>query len=243
MGAALIAGAAGLAANDKADGQEHGGRFQGRILEKYDTNKNGVLDPEEKAVFEKDREARRAEFIKKFDTDGDGQLSDTERQAMREQMGAMGMGHGRHGMSPEMRQRMLDKYDVNKNGQLDPDEKAAFERDREARRAEFIKEFDTDGDGKLSDAEREAAREKYPNMGRHGRHGGGEMHARMLERYDVNKNGQLDPEEKAAFERDREARRAEMMKRFDTDGDGKLSESERQAMREEFRKEHGDREF
>jgi hypothetical protein len=34
-----------------------------------------------------------------------------------------------------------------------------------------------------------------------------------------------------------------MMRRFDTDGDGKLSESERQAMREEFRKERGEKKF
>lgn len=136
---------------------------------------------------------------------------------------------------------VLEKYDANKNGQLDPDEKAAFERDREARRAEFVKRFDTDGDGQLSEAEKEAAREQFPRMG-HGRHGR-EMRGRMLEKYDANKNGQLDPEEKEAARRDREARRAEFMKRFDTDGDGKLSESERQAMREEMRKERGPRAF
>lgn len=136
---------------------------------------------------------------------------------------------------------MLEKYDANKNGQLDPDEKAAFERDREERRAEFMKRFDKDGDGQLNEAEKEAARAEYPSMGR-GRHGH-EMHGRMLEKYDTNKNGTLDPDEKAAFERDREVRRAEMMRRFDKDGDGKLSESEREAMREEFHKERGEKPF
>jgi Ca2+-binding EF-hand superfamily protein len=152
-----------------------------------------------------------------------------------------GPGGDRHGWD---RGAVLEKYDTNKNGQLDPDEKAALERDREARREEFIKRFDTDGDGKLSEAEKEAAREQYPDMGRggHGRHGR-EMHQRMLEKYDANKNGQLDPEEREVARRDREARRAEIMKRFDTDGDGKLSESEREAMREEMRKERGDRKF
>ena len=160
MGAALIAGAGGLAANDKATGHEHGGWGQARILEKYDANKNGVLDPEEKAAFERDREARRAEFMKKFDTDGDGKLSDTEKQAMREQMGAMGMHRHGRGFGPEMRQRMLEKYDTNKNGQLDPEEKEVAKRDHEARRAEMIKRFDTDGDGKLSDSELEAMRQQ-----------------------------------------------------------------------------------
>jgi Ca2+-binding EF-hand superfamily protein len=146
---------------------------------------------------------------------------------------------GDHGWG---RGAVLEKYDTNKNGQLDPDEKAAFESDREARREEFIKRFDTDGDGKLSEAEKEAAREQFPGMGKggHGRHGR-EMHERMIEKYDANKNGQLDPEEREVARRDREARRAEFMKRFDTDGDGKLSESEREAMREEMRKERGEK--
>ena len=168
MGAAVMAGAVGLAAADKAAGDkagrghDHGGWGQGRILEKYDVNKNGQLDADEKAAFERDREARRAEFTKKFDTDGDGKLSDTERQAMREQMGAMGMGRGRRGHrgGPEMRQRMLEKYDANKNGQLDADEREVAKRDHEAKRAEMIKRFDTDGDGKLSDSEREALRDE-----------------------------------------------------------------------------------
>jgi len=160
MAAGLIAGAgaAVYAANEGA-GHEHGGYGKGRMIEKYDTNKNGVLDPEEKAAFERDREVRRAEFMRKFDTDGDGQLNDAEKTAMREQMGAMGR-HGRHGMGPEGRQRMLEKYDVNKNGQLDPEEKEVAKRDHEARRAEMMKRFDTDGDGKLSDAERDAMRQQ-----------------------------------------------------------------------------------
>jgi hypothetical protein len=160
MAAGLMAGAgaAVVAANEGA-GHEHGGWGQGRILEKYDANKNGVLDPEEKAVFERDREARRAEFIKKFDTDGDGTLNEAEKTAMREQAGAMGMGRC-HRFGPEMRQRMLEKYDLNKNGQLDPEEKEAAKRDHEARRAEMVKRFDTDGDGKLSDSEREAMRQE-----------------------------------------------------------------------------------
>jgi hypothetical protein len=116
-----------------------------------------------------------------------------------------------------------------------------MERDREARRAEFVKRFDTDGDGQLSEAEKEAAREQYPRMG-HGRHGR-EMRGRMLEKYDANKNGQLEPEEKEAAKRDREARRAELMSRFDTDGDGKLNETEREAMREEMRREKGAKTF
>ena len=99
---------------------------------------------QEKAAMRADREAHRQEMLRRFDTDGDGKLSEAEKQAMREQLGAMGFGRG-HRFGPEMRQRMLEKYDLNKNGVLDPEEKEAMKRDHEARRAAMIKRFDTDG--------------------------------------------------------------------------------------------------
>lgn len=61
------------------------------LLEKYDKNKNGVLDPEEKEAAKKERETARparapkAEMLKKFDKDGDGKLDETERAAAREE--------------------------------------------------------------------------------------------------------------------------------------------------------------
>ncbi|PYQ55163.1 MAG: hypothetical protein DMF78_03140 [Acidobacteria bacterium] len=61
----------------------------------------------------------------------------------------------------------------------------------------------------------------------------------MLERYDTNHNGKIDPEERAAIKADREARRAEILKKYDTDGDGKLSPAEREAMRKDMREKHG----
>ena len=55
----------------------------------------------------------------------------------------------------------------------------------------------------------------------------------LLERYDKNKNGKLDQDEREALRKDREADR---IKRFDKNGDGKLDEQERQAASSEFRK-------
>jgi hypothetical protein len=156
MAAGLLAGAGAVLAGGGQPGKDHDGWSRGGVLEKYDANKNGQLDPDEKAVFERDREARRAEFMKEFDTDGDGQLSDAEKEAAREKYPRL--GHGGHGR--EAHGRMLEKYDANKNGQLDAEEKEVARRDREARRAEFMKRFDTDGDGKLSESERETMREE-----------------------------------------------------------------------------------
>lgn len=53
------------------------------VLEKYDVNKNGTLDPEEQAKYESDRPLRRAEKMKKYDKNGDGKLDDEEKIEMR----------------------------------------------------------------------------------------------------------------------------------------------------------------
>lgn len=82
---------------------------------------------------------------------------------------------------------------------------------------EVVKEFDKDGDGKLNEEERKAAREAREKQ--------------MLEKYDADKDGKLSDEERKTA---REAMRAEhekkMLEKYDKDGDGKLSEEERKAM-------------
>jgi Ca2+-binding EF-hand superfamily protein len=72
---------------------------------------------------------RKAEMLKKFDKDGDGKLSDTEKTTLR----------------AEMQNR--------RGGGRDRKEWTAEQRD------EMLKKFDTDGDGKLSQEERDTARE------------------------------------------------------------------------------------
>jgi hypothetical protein len=49
-------------------------------LEKYDANKNGVLDPEEKDKAKADREKE----MMKFDKNGDGKLDEAEKKAAHE---------------------------------------------------------------------------------------------------------------------------------------------------------------
>src|SRR5262245_36648926 len=57
-----------------------------------------------------------------------------------------------------------------------------------------------------------------------------------LKKYDKNGDGKLDPEEKAAIQKDREAMRkeymAQLLKKYDKNGNGKLDEDEQQARRE-----------
>ena len=85
---------------------------------------------------------------------------------------------------------------------------------------EMVKEFDKDGDGKLSDDERTAMRESMKAKM-------AERQKEMLEKYDADKDGKLSKEER---EKAMEERKAEMLKKFDKDGDGKLSDEERAAM-------------
>ena len=76
--------------------------------------------------------------------------------------------------------------------------------DPAARKAEMLKKFDKDGDGRLSDEEKSTLRAEMQN-----RRGGGR-----------------DRKQWTAEQRD------EMLKKFDTDRDGKLSQEERDTARE-----------
>lgn len=85
---------------------------------------------------------------------------------------------------------------------------------------ELIKEYDKDGDGKLSDDERTAMRDAMRARGEAQRKA-------TLEKYDADKDGKLSKEE---AEKARTERQAEMLKKYDKDADGKLSVEERRAI-------------
>jgi Ca2+-binding EF-hand superfamily protein len=102
---------------------------------------------------------------------------------------------------------------------------------REAMRAEMLARFDLDGDGELSREERNAARRA--------RFEDSERGQQLMRQFDLDGNGVLDDEEQAAMDAhqqaEREARRAEQIAQYDLDGDGELSREERQDQREEQR--------
>ncbi|MDQ8192229.1 EF-hand domain-containing protein [Roseibacillus persicicus] len=104
--------------------------------------------------------------------------------------------------------------------QAEPTEGAKKERPARAPRelpAEVIAKFDKDGDGKLDEEERKAAREaRRAEMEK--------RRAEMLEKFDTDNDGKLSPEE----------RKAALIARFDKDGDGVLSEEEKEAIKKEM---------
>lgn len=64
-------------------------------------------------------------------------------------------------------------------------------------REEMLKRFDANGDGKLDETERAAARAAHPKAGK-------KAEQRLLERFDANKDGKLDETEMAAAKKWRE---------------------------------------
>ena len=98
----------------------------------------------------------RAEAVKRFDTDGDGQLNDAERAVARSQWDARGA---------EVRELMVRRYDADGDGQLNEQEREAARQEmREVRREisdRLVPQYDLDGDGELNEQERAAARPAY----------------------------------------------------------------------------------
>lgn len=147
-------------------------------------------------------------------------------------------GPGRKGPPPggPRRERMMEKFDADKDGQLSESERAAAKAEMQARKATDLKDYDKDGNGELSKAEREAMFEAKR----------AERHAKILEKYDVDEDGVLSEEERATVREElgpppeqRKKMRERAKARFDADGDGVLSETERAAAQEQMQQRKG----
>jgi hypothetical protein len=101
---ALIGAGAGFAIARNVDHDDRGGRAA--MKQKFDTNKDGVLDESERAAMKEARAKRRAGAVAKFDSNQDGKLDDSERGAM-------------HAERSKLR---FDKLDTNGDGVLSRDE-------------------------------------------------------------------------------------------------------------------------
>jgi hypothetical protein len=105
----------------------------------------------------------------------------------------------------------------------------------------ILEKFDTDGDGKISEQEREAAKAAME-----------EKRAAIIAKYDKDGDGKLNEEERKAAREEWKAEdrpnppghpsRERIRKRFDKDGDGKLNEEELAAAKaamKEWREKNG----
>ncbi|MEK7414240.1 MAG: hypothetical protein AAB263_13075 [Planctomycetota bacterium] len=104
-------------------GDRHCGQMRQRLIERFDTDKNGKLSDTEKAAAKSACQEHRAERKAKFDTDKDGKWSDGERDAARDALAAK---------LQEKHPKLFAKVDANSDGQLSKDEvKAAREERRD----------------------------------------------------------------------------------------------------------------
>ena len=145
----------------------------------------------------------------------------------------------------QMRQRMLEKYDANKDGKLDDAEKKAMKEARAKHRKKGHEHHAHPGKDRDCKKSPSAKHRK-------------EWHKRMLKKYDANKDGKLDDAEKKAMKKAMKKARAKhskkakdkpktcpsgkapkrahggdwhkrMLKKYDANKDGKLDEAEKKA--------------
>ncbi len=162
-----------------------------------------------------------------FDRNGNGRLGWIEAEAWR----------------LALRKRLLQAHDADDNGRLEGAERvkalaalgAAAPADRTPNdlppgtsrtRGAWIRPYDTDGDGTLSQAEADAAAARLKDVWRR----------QMLERFDTDGDGQLSDAERKARRaywrnRDRGQRKQWMLRYFDDDGDGEISQAERESFK------------
>src|SRR6266496_1943166 len=90
----------------------------------------------------------------------------------------------------------LEKYDLNRNGFLEPSEREAMRKDREARvktiTPRLFAKYDANKNGVLDPEETAAVQRDRERLRTASR-------GKALQRYDANRNGVLDPEEKEAM--------------------------------------------
>ncbi len=95
-------------------------------------------------------------------------------------------------MNPEMRAKMLEKFDADKDGKLSEEERAAMRAARPARKG-------------AKGPQGEGAQGQGPK----GKKMSPEMRAKMLEKFDTDKDGKLSKEEREAMKAARAAKKAQ----------------------------------
>lgn len=111
------------------------GDRRARILERFDANRDGQLDDQERGALMAAKAQRRAQMKQRFDTNGDGTLDRQEKRQARTAMRAQKMQR-----RAERMQRLVDRFDRDRDGNLGPGEVPP-------RAMQKLKKLDRDGDG------------------------------------------------------------------------------------------------
>jgi len=208
-----VGGQGGARPDGRGGDQRGGDRGRGgwqpsaEALKAHDKDGDGKLnDAERGAYFQARRDEWRKQMTERYDTNKDGRVDDKERQAARADYMKRQL--------EERKKRHFERFDANKDGKLDVEEQAGLEKhnkeheerdareqaDRERRRKEFMGIHDKDGDGEITEKEREGIREYYRKRSE-------ERRAEAVKRFDKNGDGELNDEERAAMFREFRSRR------------------------------------
>ena len=144
------------------------------------------------------------ERMKQFDTDGDGKLSADEKAAAKQLLGERKSGKPGDASTGKrtMQQMILEKFDANGNGKLDPEEqtaarKAAIEmKKNKGKRGQ--NQGQPNGENAFNPGNGLNGLNGQPLGGNGGgARGNGSGRAKLLERFDMNRDGRLSEEEMA----------------------------------------------
>lgn len=220
------------------------------------------------ALFAQDANPRaaagglRAQMIREFDKDGDGQLNADEQKSAREEaarrFGSRNAEKPAPGSKLDRPRANADRPRADGSTPSAPGSGfggsaggasalADFEKALEKPSARILSRYDSDKDGKLSEEEKKAARESFASQRRNTAPAEGGPRGDWAKQLDKDGDGTVSPEEQAAA-------RDEMMKRFGVDGeqaesmrrnfmdkldtnkDGQIDETERASIRDAFKK-------
>ena len=178
------------------------------------------------------RDSMMANMLERFDKDGDGELSEEERQEARKAFRAE--------REQRRQQWLLDQYDKDGDGVLSEEEQAKLDADRAEREAErarrdaenkqrAIEAYDADGDGVLSDAEKQAGREARRDYMQ-------EQRKAFTARFDTDGDGEITGDERMAIRETMGTVFGEMrfVRDFDANGDSQITASDMPAYMDLF---------
>jgi Ca2+-binding EF-hand superfamily protein len=183
------------------------------------------LSPEEFAERFQSRRDRFSRMMARYDADGDGVLSEAEREELRRSMRAT--------WQERMIERMTPRFDADGDGVLSDDERLEAEAEMEARAMEWRirmqERFDTDGDGQISDDEQRAAQQQFRR--------GGPQSPEMIQRYDRDGDGELNLDESYAayLERFDQRQRQQFVSEYDLDADGSVDATDLESFLTRYR--------
>ena len=216
-----------------------------RVLAAFDANKDGKLKDAERDKANRllasgkvpaaksaavasvvlggteDWAKRRAEVIAKHDANKDGKLTGEERRAAWE----------------DIRKQWATKaFDADNNGKLDERETAAMKKAQaegkatyDRWRSDWVKKYDTDSDGELSEEESKVAREKVAAEFK-------KLRDNWTSKWDADKDGELSDDERKVMRESVRNRAQQLRKDIDADGDGRITGQETQAFFDKLKK-------